>query len=156
MPLKHGPGNSLPTPLTAFGRFFYWLHMAKRGRPQMHSDEDIAEVLRMMGDDAISVKAAAKKLGIDYSTVWKRIGESQELTDLYARSTEEYARTMVERLHSTARDEPDVQRARLMCDNIKWEAQRVCRKIYGDKTEITGKDGGALTIEIVNFVTGKE
>lgn len=129
--------------------------MAKRGRKQSHTDDDIAEVLHLMGEEAISVKAAAKRLGIDYSTVWKRIGESQELTDLYARSTEEYARTMVERLHSTARDEPDVQRARLMCDNIKWEAQRVCRKLYGEKTEVTGKDGGSITVEVVNFVAGK-
>lgn len=125
--------------------------LLKAGRPQVYSDEDIAKALYIMGDEAISLKSASAKVGISYSVVRDRISESPELSALYTRETEEYARTKVEQMYEMAKNVNPatdtavaVARDRLTCDTIKWEAQRVCRKLYGDKTEITGKDGGPI------------
>jgi len=125
--------------------------MAIRGRPQTYSDDQIAAVVELMGSEGISLKAASKKSGIDYSTVSKRIDESRDLSRLYTRQVEEYARVKVDKMTEIAETVEDVARARLMCDNIKWETQRVCRRLYGDKVEHTGDGGGPLVVEIVQF-----
>lgn len=43
----------------------------------------------------------------------------------------------IDRMHETAKDEPDVNRARLMIDTDKWLASKLIPKVYGDKLDIT-------------------
>lgn len=59
---------------------------------------------------------------------------------MYARAKDSYAHARVAQLHRIARDEPDVARARLMCDNIKWESAKVLPKVYGDSTLLKHTD----------------
>ncbi len=40
-------------------------------------------------------------------------------------------------MDSVARTEPDVQRARLIVDNIKWRASKLHAQQYGDKLDVT-------------------
>lgn len=125
------------------------------GRPRVYSDVDIGKALFILGDQSVSLKAACAIVGLDYSNVRERIRGSAELTALYAQAVEEYARTKVDLMHEAALNTPDVARARLICDNYKWEAQRVCRHLYGEKIEHTGKDGGNMVVEIVQFKSEK-
>jgi hypothetical protein len=106
------------------------------GRPPTHSDNQLAEVLALMGSEGLTLKEAAAKRKVPYSTIKGRIAASPSLSALYARAREEYAEEMVHRMNGIAREEKDVQRARLLCDNIKWNASRVLPKQYGDKQQL--------------------
>lgn len=110
-------------------------------RPQEYTTEQFIEVLNLMGVEGITLKKAAERFGIAYSTVKLRIAADDGLSALYARAREEFAQEMVSRMMEIAETQEDVQRARLMCDNIKWYAARVLPKQFGDRQEIehTGK-----------------
>ena len=70
----------------------------------------------------------------------------------YTRARVEGIEAKVDKLHDIPDLEEDWGRARLKCDNIKWEASKIAHHIYGDKItqEHTGKDGTPIS---VNFVT---
>lgn len=112
----------------------------KHARPkaQTVSDEQIIEVITEMGESGVSLKSACKAKNLIYRTVLNRIRSTPELAALDARSRQDYMRLKVAELNEIAATEPDVARARLLCDNIKWEAARVCRNEYGDKVTHEG------------------
>ncbi len=109
---------------------------ATRGRPREHTDEDLAAVIELMAQDGISLKEAAAKSKVPYKGLYWRIAKSAALSRLDARAREVFADAQVERMNEIAQDEPDVQRARLLCDNIKWYAARVLPKKYGDRQQL--------------------
>ena len=89
----------------------------------------------------------------------RKIAERRAATDhlraAEARARPEYLVHKVAEMNDIVRKERDPARARLLCDNIKWEAARVCRKLYGDqqRVEHTGEDGGPIVGQItVRFV----
>lgn len=113
--------------------------------------EQVVSVLDRMFD-GMTFKAACEAEGLKRKTVFDAI-DTYELAATYARAKEGYAMARVDEMDYIAQTEDDVGRARLRCDNIKWEMSRVASRIYGDKTqtEITGKDGAALVIQVVKF-----
>lgn len=114
------------------------------------SDDKIAAVIERLAE-GLNLKESAAIDGFSIKNIYTRINASPELKDLHARAREDYQRTRVDEMHQIARTEPDVQRARLLCDNIKWEAARVLPKVFGDKitSEITGRDGGPVAVSNV-------
>lgn len=50
---------------------------------------------------------------------------------------------------------PDLARAREQFRAAAWRAERECKAIWGPSNEITGKDGGPLTVEVVRFTEGR-
>ncbi len=96
--------------------------------------ESIKQALEMMAEGN-TLKHCCVDLKLNYMAAWKAIHNSDELAELYARAREAYAHSKVQQIHDVAVDEPDVQRARLICDNIKWEACKVLPKVYGDKVQ---------------------
>jgi hypothetical protein len=120
----------------------------------VYSEKQLVGVLNLMGRKAISLKEAAKLRKIPYEGLKWRIAESASLTNLYARTREDYLDERVEMLNETALSEPDVQRARLLCDNLKWIAAKVLPKKYGElaRIEHTGRDGGQLALTDVGML----
>ncbi len=100
------------------------------------TDAQIEEILETMANEVIPLKEACKKHKLDYGNIWKRIMSSDTLKPLYARSRQDFARSKIEEMHEIAIQEPDVQRARLRTDLIKWEVSKVLPKEFGDKLEI--------------------
>ncbi len=47
-------------------------------------------------------------------------------------------------------DGEHVQRSRLRVDTRKWVLARMLPKIYGDKIALTGDDGGAVRVQMVD------
>lgn len=72
--------------------------------------------------------------------------DREGLADMLARAREEYAEARVTEMQDIAETVEDVARAKLMCDNIKWETARVAPKKYGDKVqnEHTGPNGDPI------------
>ena len=115
----------------------------KHARPksQTITDEKIIELISEMGETGVSLKAVCDKHGLVYRTIMNRIRSTEELAALDARSRADYVRVRARELNEIAVSEPDVARARLMCDNIKWEAARVLPKEFGDRMLNTHEGG---------------
>lgn len=101
-----------------------------------------------------SVVQSCRELGINRSE-WYLAIDREGLADMHARAREEYAEAKVEEMQNIAETVEDVSRAKLLCDNIKWEAARVAPKKWGDKIENrhTDGDGNNLTVQVVQFGT---
>ena len=117
----------------------------------MATREEAIHVLALLSD-GVPIVQSCKELGITRSKLYVAI-DRECLGDMHARAREEYAEARVAEMQNIAETVEDVARAKLLCDNIKWETARVAPKKYGDKiqNEHTGKDGGPLVIEVVKF-----
>lgn len=102
------------------------------GRPT----KEIENALEMMSEGK-TLKECCAAHGLKYLVTWKKIHADDALLELYARAREAYAHAIVQKIHEVAVNEPDVQRARLQCDNIKWESSKVLPKVFGDKLDVT-------------------
>ena len=116
------------------------------GRQQTYSDQDIANILSLMTEGKTLIECA-KQSDIAYSTLFKRIVESEFLSELYARVREDYCDYKVAEMNEIAKDTSiETHRARLMCDNIKWEVAKVKPKFYGDRKTHEHEGNVSVTI----------
>jgi hypothetical protein len=108
-------------------------------------DEELIGVIERISEGAgMSLKASCAISGFQYTNVIRRIRNNEMLRELHAQAREDRATALVSEMHEIARTEPDVQRARLMCENLRWEAARVAPKIYGDR--ISAEVSGTVTL----------
>lgn len=96
-----------------------------------------------------SLHECCKKLKFSYPRAYVLINHYPELVKRWNNARAFYIQSKVEAMDRIARTVPDVQRARLMCDNIKWEAQRVARHIYGDEVTLKGDPDAPLITKLV-------
>lgn len=122
----------------------------------MVSRETAITIIGMLADGKPIVKAC-REMGVNRSELYLAF-DREGLTDMLARAREEYAEARVEEMQNIAETVDDVQRAKLLCDNIKWETCRIAPKRYGDKVqnEHTGKDGGPIEQAVNISVTFHE
>lgn len=114
-------------------------------------------------------KKICEEAGIEYTNALKRIGASESLTQLYAQARKDYILARAESLGSIEEETRNeikglddlrqasalVQLARLKADNIKWEAERVLRTIYGVKVEHSGADGQPIQVALTSYADTK-
>ena len=119
----------------------------------MATREEAIHVLALLSD-GVPIVQSCKDLGITRSKLYVAI-DRECLGDMHARAREEYAEARVAEMQNIAETVEDVARAKLLCDNIKWETARVAPKKYGDKVqnEHTGKDGGPIEQAVSISVT---
>ena len=123
----------------------------KTGRPRTISDEQIRDVLAKYAE-GVPLKHCCRDAGLTYSAVTERCTTDPILSGLYAKSREEYAASKVAQMYDFAVNEPEVPRARLLCDIVKWEVAKVLPKLYGDKIQAVDADGNQLSIVINKLV----
>jgi hypothetical protein len=99
------------------------------------SNDAIAAILGRL-EDGLTLPVACAEAGLNYSNVAKRIRADPELTTAYAHARELYSHFRVAEMYEVARNEPDVQRAKLLTDIAKWEVSKVLPKIYGERTAL--------------------
>jgi hypothetical protein len=99
------------------------------------SEGDISKIIERLAE-GLTLKKSCEISKVNYPNVVKRIHESEVLTKLYARAKDEFAHYCVQEMFEIVDSEPDVQKARLKCDNVKWYAARVLPKQYGDKVSM--------------------
>jgi len=119
----------------------------------MATRDEAIHVLSLLSD-GIPIVQSCRDLGITRSKLYTAI-DREGLGDMHARAREEYAEARVQEMQNIAETVEDVSRAKLLCDNIKWEAARVSPKKYGDRIENrhTDGDGNNLTVQVVQFGT---
>ena len=79
------------------------------------------------------------------STVFKWLRDVEGFSEQYARAKEEQAETYEDMMLETAKTEPDVARARLIVDTMKWTASKLKPKKYGDKVTQDVNHSGDVT-----------
>lgn len=108
------------------------------------SRDTVLIILGMLAD-GIPIVRSCRDLGVNRSELYIAM-DREQLADMHARAREEYAEARVEEMQNIAETIEDVGRAKLLCDNIKWESARVAPKKYGEKVtqELTGPNGGPI------------
>lgn len=115
------------------------------------SRETAIEILGMLSEGTPIIDAC-RLMGVTRSKLYVAL-DAEGLGDMHARAREEYAEARVAEMQNIAETVEDVSRAKLLCDNIKWEAARVSPKKYGDRIEnrLADADGNALTVQVIRF-----
>ena len=111
--------------------------------------DEVRELIDTASARGITLRAHCEMMDKNYHTVIMRIHRNPDLSDFDMRARARYLVHAVRSMDDVARNEVDVARARLICDNIKWEAARVCRNIYGDNITVRGDEENPLTVKLV-------
>lgn len=83
-----------------------------------------------------TIEAAIQKVGWNAKQYY-RMRHEQPAFDLAVLRAREMAQdAWVDKLPEIAQNEPDVQRARLLSDNVKWAAARIKPRAYGDRIDV--------------------
>lgn len=122
------------------------------GRPSKYTETLAIEICNRiaLGESLYSITADSHMP--DRLTIlrWKR--EMDHFRNQYALAKEEQAETYEEMMLNTARNEEDVNRARLIVDTMKWTASKLKPKKYGDKVDHTS-GGKELPAPILNILS---
>lgn len=141
------------------------------GRPSSYTEETASKLCSYLSMGQ-SLRTACKNEGMpSIQTVFNWIASNPTFLEQYTRAKEEASDALVEDMLDIADETPSipemdkegnivavkidsagVARNRLRVETRKWIASKLKPKKYGDvtRTEITGKDGGAVEIDIFN------
>jgi len=117
----------------------------------MATRDEAIHVLSLLSD-GIPIVQSCRDLGITRSKLYTAI-DREGLGDMHARAREEYAEARVQEMQNIAETVEDVSRAKLLCDNIKWEAARVSPKKYGDRITHGGDPDAPINHQVGITVT---
>lgn len=129
------------------------------GRPTSYTEAIGIKICERLSNGK-SLETICKARGMPSSTTvqkWKR--DYPEFLSSYAQAREDQGEYYGQKVQDVAVQvlcgevPPDV--ARVAMDGFKWTAARMNRALYGDRQELTGKDGGPLEMNH-NFVGAKE
>ena len=105
---------------------------------------------RIAAGDTLSA-IARKSWACKRTTFLKYKEQDEGRRDRYTRARVSGVQARVDLLHDIPDLEDDYGKARLKCDNIKWEASKIAHHIYGDKMDITS-GGGPLTVNFKSSI----
>ena len=100
-----------------------------------------------MASELIPLKDACVMAGIPYSIISHTTCHDPELKAFSRIQREQYLIGRVDQLQEIAMTTPDVHRARLLCDNIKWEIARMIPSQYGDRVTLTGDSENPVILQ---------
>lgn len=109
--------------------------MPSGGQNNKMTTEMTDKVLQMLMEGK-SATAIVEALGIVSSTLVSWRERDALFEKAYSRAREVGFDAQADHLDIIAENTVDVQRARLMCDNVKWRLARVAPHKYGDRLDI--------------------
>ena len=111
--------------------------------------EDCKNIIAYMAEREVSLRSACAQLKFNRAIVVEMIYSNPELRALDSAARAHYMREKVRQMNEIVAREVDPQRARLYCDNIKWEASRIMRSEFGDKVTVSGDESAPLVVKHV-------
>jgi hypothetical protein len=132
----------------------------KPGRPSEYTPELGAAICGRIANNETLRSICSDKTMPAASTValWV-VNDTGKFSDHYARARQAQAtiladeiieiaddssRDFIETEDGPVLDREHIQRSRLRVDTRKWYLSKVLPKVYGEKVEVTGKDGGPI------------
>lgn len=112
------------------------------GRPSIYTEELANDICKQIIDGKSLRKICAAEEMPNRDTVHDWLSKNTTFSDQYVHACRLRRENKFEELEDIAITEPDVQRARLRVDVIKWQLSKEEPKKYGDKLDMTtnGKD----------------
>lgn len=109
------------------------------GRPSKFTQDLAKEICRRIieGNSLSSVCRADDMPHRDSVHTW--LAGNKEFSDNYARACEIRRLNRYDDMENIARNEQDVQRARLILDTIKWQLSKEEPKKYGDRLDLNSE-----------------
>ena len=106
--------------------------------------------------DGGTLRSVCKKPGMpSKASVFRWLAEHVEFQKLYETATDERTDVMIDEIVDIADNcKPDadsIRKAKLRIHARVEQAQRMKPRKYGNKMQLTGDEGGPLTVEIVQF-----
>lgn len=117
-----------------------------------------------------TMTTVCKDLGIDRSTIWRRITANPGFRDAYKRARELQAHALVDRALEIAADSSkdtyidsegrrridhdNISRAKLRVNFIKWFAGKIAPHIYGNRPNATAEPGGRARSNLTRSASG--
>ena len=124
----------------------------RTGRPSKYNATVASEILTRIACGEALVRICRDDAMPSMTVVYDWLRRHPEFYDLYIVARRDMADTLADELLSIARDEPDVQRARLLVDVRKWICSKLKPKSYGEKVEIEHSGGGDVGITTIRRV----
>ena len=106
---------------------------ATLGRPSLRTPDVVEEVLNRLAEGEGLWKICTDSRLPSRGTVLRWAQEHEEFRDQYARAMALGVDSQADDCDMVARTEPDVNRARLIVDTIKWKASKTAPHKYGDR-----------------------
>jgi len=106
-------------------------------RPSKYTKKLADNICKQIADGESVRKICEKKSMPNASTVHAWVLDNEAFSKQYARAKSIGAEIEFEELDDIAKNEPDVQRARLRVDTKKWSLSKKIPKKYGDKLDLT-------------------
>ena len=126
-------------------------------RTEPEKDQAIKKVLELIADGYTTAEIA-ELAGIERQTIAKWIAsDTRGVGCSYAHAREARADRIAREVFEIA-DKSDgespaaVNKARLQCDVRKWYLSKILPEKYGDHIELTGKNGGPLSVAAIGAV----
>jgi len=110
--------------------------------------ETVEQAIEMICSGS-SLKKASDDLRIPFGTLWRAVN-SEKYVDKYTRAQDDRANVLVESILDVA-DDPNIdpKDKAIRVDARKWIASKILPKRYGDRLDVTGAVGAALTINVI-------
>ena len=106
----------------------------------VHANQRLTSLQESICDDlsgGLYLQEAAKKNGLTVSQLQRMRIREPVFDQAVSRARALSIDAKVDDLHRIAEETPDVQRARLISENIRWAAGKLHPKVYGDKLDLT-------------------
>jgi hypothetical protein len=126
--------------------------------------KQFAQVMALHAD-GVGLNKACEQAGVKYSTLLRKSIASDVLASLFHRARAAYIQARVDAMEDIVEragkeyENPklrnvEINRARLHCDNIKWMAERVLRRVYGHYLEVNARSDVAVQFQVLGLSSG--
>ena len=103
--------------------------------------------------DGYGVRTAAEQVGVGRQALRNALARVEWRTPL-ARAREHQADSIVERMSEVVdrllAGDMDAHPAKVVLDQWRWLAGKLRPQVYGDRLEVTGRDGGPIALSVVD------
>ena len=121
-------------------------------QPELGVDDLTREVLSAIIEriyQGLTLHAACREARTYSGTVMRALARHPDLAVECARARKTYVRAKLDEMYDIAENEPDVQRASLMVNLIKWDASKSFPREYGDSLTLKGDEDNPLTHRVI-------
>ena len=130
--------------------------MSDTGRPSIYTAELSDRICQRLagGESLRSICRDETMPAISSVMLWVVDGKHEEFSEHYARARQANGQAHGDRVADLVdmviSGEIEPQAAKVAMDGLKWSAERMAPKQYSNKQqlELTGKDGGAIEVEM--------
>lgn len=110
--------------------------MSDNRYPKVTIDNRTLDRVIEMALDGKHIKEILETIGLSHHKFWLYRKQNLSFADKFDQARQEAIERYTDDLLNIHEKEPDVQRARLISDNIKWIASKRKPTIYGDRIDV--------------------